>query len=1468
MSDSSILLTKLLDRLMAGLLNGPALNCRPHNSRQRVDLTAFSAFKDVSSTDIFRSLIGQEQKIKVVGRVPSTGSSSSRFARKKPVEAAEKPVDEASKAFTQQSALINKLRVIADDARTYTLDTGVHVLSVGFPLLALPPGAMGAEISRRVLAPIAFIPVTLDVVRSPTPSAIFECYGEGMDRVVPNSALFAWLSQLMGKPDLAKQFSDEAGTQPLREIVRLCKAACEALEIKLPEFVTSIVDEVATPDATSADVVLPTGFELVNAPRGDDMKDARQLICSAVVGLFPMANQGLIEDMKSMKAGEPLKGPAEAFVKLGASLDTPAVVTDPSQPPPLPGASTSVSKATSVQLVADADPCQKQVVRIAQSAKGVVVHGPPGTGKSQTIVNIVGDNLARSQRVLFVCDKRTALDVVLNRLNGVGLGQFCAVVHDPQKDQRDLYRSVREQLENLVDAKTFPKASGDLKSIDDQMTSLHAELSGAFKSLMMPPSPTGTSFSDLVGRWLEIKDSGVSLEGELSAIKPEQLAAQATDLRELFERGAAANYASNPFATLVSGDLGSLLARPVDEIRSSLSKAAQAMKEADTTINAAMPAFVNGTDLATQVAGLSKSAELLNAAAAVPQSVRDYWAASTDPNLRTRYNGRLQEAAAGLDRIRIAPPDFELMNKLVGSASPGPNDLQRDADALVAYIEVAGKWNAFLAIGRKREATLVLQKFGLALDVPSATRVCEHLLRLKDRVTLSFLTHELSGTKPTDNVPLPDEQLQTQIGGHVATLALLNAVDQQAGLGSLKPILGELLRDATKAKTTAMAMSDGAKRASAITDALLAIDATRLFSPLGREAIQQRLYKHEPLGEVFADMMLKYDSLESIVRCEKTLGALQPQVALAMRKLISSGTDAKGALATIEKNAIASEIRARLLADPSLQTIDSQRIATAFGRYRELQAQRRATMKEFITDLWVKRQQERMTNGAGSRLSSLGADLKRRLTMTGKNATRLRRVIEQGAETEGGDPLFELRPVWMASPETVAQLFARFPVFDVVIFDEASQCRLEEALPVLTRAKRLVVAGDEKQLPPTRFFESTATDEADDLDGPTDAQTLFEKQQSQTEDLLTASLQLQIDQAFLDVHYRSKNADLIEFSNQQFYRDRLQAIPSHPDKRDALAPVRLIRADGVYEGSENEIEAEKVVEVVKELLSGDTPPTVGIACMNVAQRDVILEALDDAAAEDDKFAKALDAARNRTNRGAFEGLFVKNLENVQGDERDHMVISTTYGPTKDGKFFQRFGPLQQQGGGRRLNVLVTRARAAVHLVTSIPATAYRSLPPVPEGSTATGGYLLFAYLKYADDLQSAYAKQQEQKSASTNVDVLATRTPSKLATALAHVIADHAKLGSMVHVGNEGFAVDVAVRDSTGRYPLGVLVDGSRFALVDDIVEWDIFRTKIEQDLGWNLMRVWSPQVFRDAGGIVRQVQQGVTQQGVTRGTT
>src|SRR5665213_3059378 len=352
----------------------------------------------------------------------------------------------------------------------------------------------------------------------------------------------------------------------------------------------------------------------------------------------------------------------------------------------------------------------------------------------------------------------------------------------------------------------------------------------------------------------------------------------------------------------------------------------------------------------------------------------------------------------------------------------------------------------------------------------------------------------------------------------------------------------------------------------------------------------------------FALFIERLDTLEGVIRVNAGLAHLPRSLSTAANALLKDACEADAGFSAITRNVLAGEIVRRLKDCPTLQTVDGHRLQTSFDRFSELSKTKKSVVRDVIQHRWVSRQKERLLVATGSRLNAVGADLRRRLTSRGERAMRLRQVIKHGAAVEGGDPLFDLRPVWMASPETVAQLFSRAPIFDVVVFDEASQCRLEEALPVLTRAHRVVIAGDPKQLPPTRFFESAVTtSEEDDADSD---QQLFESLQGEVEDLLTAALGLDVHQCYLDVHYRSRNADLIGFSNEHFYGSRLQAIPGHPRNRTRYAPITLYRVDGIYEKRKNAIEADTVCKIVGDLLKRAAPPSIGIACFNMVQRDL------------------------------------------------------------------------------------------------------------------------------------------------------------------------------------------------------------------------------------------------------------------------
>jgi hypothetical protein len=306
-----------------------------------------------------------------------------------------------------------------------------------------------------------------------------------------------------------------------------------------------------------------------------------------------------------------------------------------------------------------------------------------------------------------------------------------------------------------------------------------------------------------------------------------------------------------------------------------------------------------------------------------------------------------------------------------------------------------------------------------------------------------------------------------------------------------------------------------------------------------------------------------------------------------------------------------------------------------------------------------------------------------------------------------------------------------------------------------------------------------------------------------------------------------------------------------------LAPLSLHRVDGIYEKRRNDIEATKVCEIVKELLKRPKgAPSIGIACFNLVQRETILEKLEEMAEQDSDFATRLAESRLKRGSGSSEGLFVKNLENVQGDERDHLIISTTFGPDRNGKFRRNFGPVGKPGGGRRLNVLVTRAREHVHIVTSIPRSSYASMPPIPEGQSPSGTWLLFAYLAYAEQLSEDYETayrilKNADAEDRAGVHVKPLKTPSQFAKALASRLASVYNVGSDVHWGNEGFCVDVALLHPTRAedVTVGVLCDTTRFGGSDDTVEWEVFRTSMLEHQGWKIHRVWTPHFFRDPSG-------------------
>lgn len=1411
-----MILRTLLQRLYAGLADGPGLNARPHHSRQRLDLAELQLLDGPDPSRIPAALLD-----------PARGSIDFpiRATLFEPPDRPEREWTEsqrsARQAANRQSRLLDKLRDIAADAGDYFNDHGESALYIGLPLLSLPPvGDRAARTSRRILAPIGLIPVHLRVRRGASCGISLEAVGDGADRLIPNPALLAWLEQQTGKPTEGL-FSEDSGEEPWRELESLITLVARAAELQ------------DTPAFTDRTPLLPV-------PRTEELPPRPALLPSAVLGLFPTANPGLLRDTAWMRENEhTLTVPVSGFLKPEA-LNAPT--TDPSLPshPSLPTARTAPSFPTEFP-VAQADPCQAQAVAHARSAPALVIHGPPGTGKSQTIANVIGDHLARGQRVLFVCDKRTALDVVHYRLDALGLGGLCGVVHDAQGDRRDLYLHLRSILDSLAEAPVLPDPTPELDRINTRLATLHAELTTAFNQVHS--SVGSRSFHELCGEWLTLRDPGIPDLPDIEGFTPERLQGIDADCEEIVRRASRALWPTNPFRDRLALTPEEWQGREPNAWHAFLESGRQLASQLDSLPSPTAPFLSTDHPFPSQATARTETASWLEKIGRrADPDLAARFSDGSDPARWLQLAADLAPSATTLD----TPIDRELWPQ-VRDAIPGLAELRRQKLALQQWAEVAGTWKRVFAFGRRKAAKPILDRLALPMDPASTARAIQFLASLEVRWNWSEVRSEILGQTPPAFAS--DSQLVAVRDGLPELAGLHAALAASAAAPIREPVL-MALRNAGARTDLVRALQESVVRASALEALSRHWLESRFLTDAAWKDWAATLCQGGPampLAHAFASAA---HTLEDAVRLNGRLQSLSTPAIAALRAVTAAGHPWEVAQTLLRATALAHEMRRRLRSSPDLARIDSARVDAAIAELGRLGNQKTTTVRALILHRWQKAWRERLLASTGTRLNTLGASLRQRLFVRGQRALKLRQMIATGAGTEGGDPLFDLCPVWMASPATVAQVFPREALFDVVIFDEASQCRLEEALPVLLRARRVVIAGDPRQLPPTRFFEAANT-ESDDTAAETAAE-VFDRQQSEAEDLLSAALNLAVQEAFLDVHYRSRDATLIGFSNDAFYQGRLIPLPGHPERLATHSPIRLQHVGGTYADRGNQAEADAAVDIVARLLALPNPPSIGIACFNLPQRDLILDALDDRAAADPGFAERLANARTRQGSGSFEGLFVKNLENVQGDERDHLILCTTFGPDAEGRFRRNFGALSRAGGERRLNVLVTRAREAVHILTSIPRAEYAATPGSDTEGHVTGRHYLYAYLRYAEACTGAYespdAPVPGAVTSEATCTVQQTRRPSAVATALGQRLHLELRRDTTIHWGNDGFCVDIALEK--GPHPhtttVGILTDFNRYTRAPDPIAWEQFRTQTLNALGWSLHRVWSPGLFRN----------------------
>lgn len=445
----------------------------------------------------------------------------------------------------------------------------------------------------------------------------------------------------------------------------------------------------------------------------------------------------------------------------------------------------------------------------------------------------------------------------------------------------------------------------------------------------------------------------------------------------------------------------------------------------------------------------------------------------------------------------------------------------------------------------------------------------------------------------------------------------------------------------------------------------------------------------------------------------------------------------------------------------------------------------------------------------------------------------VRRLIQQVPQL-----LQTLKPCFLMSPVAVSQYLSRSELatdcldFDSVIFDEASQVFPQDAVPAIARAKQVIVVGDKKQLPPTSFFRSDPSEDDDEeatedrLEG---AESIL--------DVMVAMAGAGVHGAYLAIHYRSRHEDLIRYSNHYFYRDRLLTFPSPERTADSLGLKDVFLPDGRYDAGAsrtNRLEAEFAVHHVFELLRNRPPnESVGVVTLSRSQADLIEELINERRLKD----SSLDS---RFAEDLNERFFIKNLENVQGDERDHIILSIGYGPTVgSGSVPNRFGPINREGGERRLNVAVTRAKRSL--------TVIHSLRPEQITSESKGARLLRSFLEYVQDPVRAFEQ-------AIDVDP-AAETESPFEESVYHSLAERGHRVSK-QVGCFGYRIDLAISSTDGsRYDLGIECDGMTYHRAQAARDRDWLRQSVLEGLGWTIHRIWSTDWIRDPETQIRSVE-------------
>jgi len=1066
------------------------------------------------------------------------------------------------------------------------------------------------------------------------------------------------------------------------------------------------------------------------------------------------------------------------------------------------------SKIDPSELMAPLNADSSQIVAIHASGKegDFVLEGPPGTGKSETIGNIIAHSIALGHRVLFVSEKMAALDVVYRRLKACGLGDFCLELHSAKANKR----AVLQQLDaawkqrRAFSPEAWQQKASRLREVRDRLNGLVEALHA--------PGPGGISPRDAIGRSLRYADvHRLELDWERDASgrghapTPEALG----KLEELAKR------VGQQFSQLQPEDFAAFRcithADWSFEWTGSIVNAARELRGAIQTLAQLQRSLVQRLGLPKVRYDLDDASALAEIASLVPEC------AAMDMRLALEPGGR--EAMDLLGRLLDHLSAYRGDRSKLSSAYSDDRVAKAPLESWLAERKRSETklWLFRLLARRKlRKAMWAELQIGPA-SVPAPEADLEALIELaRQRAELDELAASLPASTPWRG-------LRTDVSASKALLTAARRLREAvARLSSFTQAPAEtrsaLLRSLCEARE---GLEPGKPTAEVARQYLEAhrrfIDCLERF----------RSASESDKGETpsVKDLRALFESAKAIVEREPRLKAWCDWIAVA-RDARQAGLGCL--LPALETGAVSPDqtveafrtAYARWVAPILIDTRPPLKRFSAV-EHEDLINTFRALDREFaeVTAAYIRAKLSGQVPSRDSAKSHPGYGVLARELQKRMRHKPIRQLIG-----EMGDALTTLTPCLMMSPLSVAQFLPPdAELFDLVVFDEASQITVPDAIGAIARGKRCIIVGDPRQMPPTRFFER----------GPEDDEN---EEARDLESILDEALAARVPHHRLTGHYRSRHESLICFSNHAYYQGSLITYPS-ADTRETAVTFR--RVNGVYaqgRSRTNEIEAKAVVaEVVRRLNDPQLSQlSIGIVTLNSEQQRLIEDLLDQARRANPELERFFIASEEGGKRR--EPVFVKNLETVQGDQRDVILLSIGYGPTTPGgkTMSMNFGPLNRQGGERRLNVAITRATTEVVVFASFD-------PSMIDLSRTSARAVrdLKHYLDFA--ARGPVALGEAIESVSTD------RYDSDFELAVAERLRARGWT-IQTQVGVSKFRIDLAVvhPDAAGRYLAGIECDGATYHSSPSARDRDRVRHIILEQLGWRLLRVWSTDFFID----------------------